>query len=196
MRQRLLALAALVSAAGAGTLVLADWDTGLPVNVPPGGFEVLDRSDCTPAVCGLNACDNANNVLADAGDPCRTRLVACDVRIGGKARAWLSDAGLTLGPKPYQRIQFIGLRCPAADGGFAFGVPMDDNGLPQFVRAVAQTPRCVRAPVGNTTCLRAETDGGSRFFGEMNVFPSGEARGAGCEACGCVHMAGDSDEDL
>lgn len=190
MRARLLALAAAVSAAGAGSLLLVDWDTGQPVTYPPGGFEVLDRSDCTPSVCGLAACDRANDVLADAGDPCRARLVTCDVRIGATARAWLSDAGLALGPKPYQRVQFIGLRCPAVDGGFAFGVPMDDHGLPQFMRATAVTPRCVRATAAG--CQRSERDGGFRFFGLGNVFPASESNGhASCEAVGCSVFFGD-----
>lgn len=195
MKQKLLALAALVSAAGAGSLLLADWDTGQPVAPPPGGFEVLDRDSCTVSACGILGCLNANNVLADAGSPCVTRLADCDVRIGAKARAWLSDAGLSLGPKPYQRVRFVGLRCPV-DGGFSYGVPMNDEGLPQFSSASAVTPRCVRAPAGNSTCLRAETDGGARYFGEGNVFPVAEARGSGCEACGCVVMSGDSDGDL
>jgi hypothetical protein len=198
VKARLLALAALVAAAGAGTLVLVDWDTAQPVKAPPGAFEILDRTSCTVAACGAQLCAQADNVLVDAGSACSTRLVTCDVRVGQQARDWAADAGLTLGAKRYQRLRFVGLRCPGADGGSSFGVPMDSTGMPQFASVTTQAPRCARAPLdGGLDCLRtgAAVDGGARFFGTGNVFLAGEASGTQCEAVQCGVVFGD-DADL
>lgn len=69
---------------------------------------------------------------------------------------------------------------------------------PKNVRLASDTPDCVRAPVGNVTCLRDPPGpAGAAFFGELNVFPAAEASGAGCEAVGCAVFAGDNPaEDL
>jgi hypothetical protein len=185
MRARLLALAALVAAAGAGTLLLVDWDTAQPVKAPPGAFEFIDRSTCAVAACGAQLCIQADNVLVDAGSACTTRLVTCDVRVGQQARDWAADAGLTLGAKRYQRIRFVGLRCPGADGGSSFSV-------------TTQTPRCVRAPLdGGLDCLRTPPGGAPTFFGTGNVFAAGEASGTQCEPVSCAVVFGDNpDTDL
>ena len=201
MRQRLLALAALVSAAGAGTVLFAQWNAGSIDAAPelPGGWELVDRQSCTTAVCNAPRCIEANNVLADAGrGNCDTRLVACDVRLGARARALAEDAGDAPGPRKYQRVRFVALRCPAADGGSAWAIPVTDAGYPAWGTAVV-TPRCVRAPAdGGTLCQRSERDGGYRYFGTGNVIePASESNGhATCEPCGCRVMAGDSDEEL
>ncbi|MBK7865210.1 MAG: hypothetical protein IPJ65_42755 [Archangiaceae bacterium] len=199
MKRRLLALAAALSAAGAGSLLLVNRDTGEPVTAPPGAFEILNRSACSVAACNANLCNQAENVLADAGSTCTTRLVTCDVRVGAQARAWATANGLTLGPQRYQRLRFVGLRCPGADGGSSFGVPMGDDGLPQFASLAQQTPLCVRAPVaGGTSCQRSERDGGFRFFGSGNVFPATESNGdPSCKPVGCSVLFGDdADRDL
>lgn len=194
MRQRLLALAVAVIGAGAGTVLLVDWDTGQVVDARPGAFEFLDRSACSQSACGASLCVQANDVLADAGSACTTRFGTCDFRVGARARAWAADAGLTLGPSRYQRLRLVGLRCPAVDGGFAFGVPMDDAGMPQFASVTQLTPLCVRAPLdGGTDCkkLGAEVDGGARFIGTGNVFPAAAAAGAQCEPVACSVFFGD-----
>lgn len=197
-KPRLIALAAVVSAAGAGSIIFANWDTGLPVQAPPGAFEILNKSTCTQAACGALLCLQANDVLADAGSSCTTRLGTCDFRVGQQARDWAADAGLTLGPQRYQRLRLVGLRCAGADGGFSFGIPMDDTGFPQFASVAQQTPLCVRAPLdGGGNCNRDEHDGGSRFFGKGNVFPAGDAIGSSCEPVNCTVMYGDNaDVDL
>lgn len=193
MKQRLVALATALVATGAGTLLFVNWDTGQPAQPRRGGFEIIDCSP--PTACAAPACVQAQNHLNDAGFPaCSPRLVECEVRVGQAARNWASDAGLELAPKPYQSVRLVGMRCPGADGGFAFGIPLDDDNLPQFKSIAASTPPCVRAPVGNTTCLRdppgAEP---ARFIGELNVFPATEASGTGCEPVGCRLFFGDSD---
>lgn len=198
MKSRLLALAALLSSAVAGTLLLVNWDTGQMVQAPQGAFEIINRSSCTVAACGANLCLQANDVLADAGSSCTSRLVTCDVRVGQQARDWATDAGLALGAQRYQRLRFVGLRCPGVDGGFSFGVPMDDTGMPQFASIAQQPALCVRAPVdGSGTCTRDQHDGGSRYFGAGNVFPAGDAVGPDCQAVECAVMFGDNpDTDL
>lgn len=200
MRQRLLALAALVASAGAGTLVFVNWDTGDRVRPRHGAFEILEDADCTPSACGVAACTQANNILTDAGSSCTTRLITCDnVRVGPAARQWAADNGLTLSASKYQTLRFIGLRCPGTDGGFAFGIPMNDAGLPQFMSVSQQTPKCVRAPLaGGTGCQRSQRDGGFRYFGAGNVFPAAESNGhASCEPVGCRVLFGDNpDTDL
>ena len=199
MKRFLQMLAAAVGLAGAGTLLLVDWNTGATVSAPPGAFELLNRESCNVGACAAGACTQANNLLADAGSSCTTRLITCDVRVGAQARAWAADAGVSLGAKRYQRLRFIGLRCPGADGGFAMGIPMGDDGLPQFMQVAQQTPLCTRAPVaGGTGCQRSERDGGFRFFGSGNVFPAAESNGdPSCEPVGCSVLFGDdADRDL
>lgn len=200
MRARLLALAALVSSLVAGTVIFVNWNTG-EVNGTIdsfGALELVDRSQCTMAACGAAQCTQANAILADAGSSCLTRLVECPFRIGPRIRAIGADAGVTFGPQKYQRVRLIALRCPAAGGGFSFGVPTDDNGWPIYAVTPGVTPACVRAPVaGGVTCTRAELDGGQRYFGAGNVFPAAEARGTGCQPVECTVMAGDDpDVDL
>lgn len=193
MKQRLLALAAVVAAAGAGTLVFVNWDTGLPDTPMPGAFDAFQTADCTPSACAANLCTQADNVLADAGSACRSRLVTCDnVRVGQRMRDWAADAGLTLGPQRYQTLRFVGMRCPGVDGGFSFGIPLDDTGLPQFSSATQMTPPCVRAPLdGGTDCRLVLPDAGLMFYGTGNVFPAAQSSGTQCEAVSCRVVFGD-----
>jgi hypothetical protein len=199
-RNQLIALAATLAAAGAGIYRYTTSTQALDQQWPPGAFEIFDRDSCSVATCNAPLCQQADAVLADAGSSCSSRLVTCDARIGQSARDWLADAGLpALGPSRYQRIRFVGLRCAAIDGGSAFAVPMDDNGLPQFMSAAQVTPLCVRAPVdGGTACLRDRGDGdGGKFFGAGNVFPAGQAAGANCDQVNCTVVYGDDpDKDL
>lgn len=199
MRARLLALAALVGSLGAGVVVFVNWNTGEVDRTIDsfGVFEVVDRSSCSTSACNTAQCTAAQNILIDAGSVCVPRFADCDFRIGQKVRNLAADAGAQLGPQKYQRLRLIALRCPAADGGVAFGVPFDDNGWPIYAVAT-QTPRCVRAPLdGGLNCRRALSDGGTRFFGTGNVMPSTEATGAQCEPVGCSVVYGDNpDTDL
>lgn len=199
MRARLLALATLVVSLGAGVVVFVNWDTGEVDRTIDnfGAFEVMDRASCSTAACNTAQCVQAQNILADAGSPCVPRFVDCDFRVGQRVRNLAVDAGAQLGPQKYQRLRLVALRCPAADGGNAFGVPFDDNGWPIYAVATA-TPRCVRAPLdGGLNCRRVLPDGGTRFFGTGNVMPAAEATGAQCEAVGCSVMFGDNpDTDL
>lgn len=196
MRARLLALAALVSALGAGVVIWAQWGDSTIDATPelPGGWEMIDRGSCTTAPCGALKCLQAQDVLTDAGrGDCDTRLVECDVRMGARARAMALDAGDAPAAEKYQRVRFVALRCPGVDGGRAFGIPVDDAGYPVW-GTVAVTPRCVRAPVGVQTCQRDEGDGGSRWFGDLNVFPAALAKGSGCQPVSCTVMFGDQPE--
>jgi hypothetical protein len=123
--------------------------------------------------------------------------------------------------RKYARVVRQGFRCPSTDGGVhelivpgfeRFAADHDDStvpeptrcldrpcadfanfcgGGPKQVRLMTGAPDCVRAPVGNLTCRRTLPDGGSRFFGEMNVFPASEATGAGCQGIDCAVMSGD-----
>lgn len=200
MKQRLLALAAAVSALAGGSVVFFNWESGKPerVVVDVDGWQMLDRDSCSVRLCNAGQCDAARNHLADGGygATCDPRFVACDWRVSPKMRSCLMDAGVALGTKKYQRVELLALRC-LVDGGVAWGVPVDDAGCPIWATSsAAVTPRCVRAPAGNTTCRRLLPDGGSRFFGELNVFPAAEATGTGCEAVGCTVMFGDTDGDL
>lgn len=199
MRVRLLAIVAAISAAGlgAGALVFVRWNEPhvidrVVLNVD--GWELLDSDSCVPRACGLAACAQAQDHLADAGSSCVTRLVACDWRITARMRAAATGAGVTLGPKKYQRLEVGALRCPGSDGGFVWAVPMSDAGWPMIADvAPAVTPRCVRAPLdGGLGCTRRLADGGTRFFGTGNVMPVDAGVGAQCEPCGCGVMFGDN----
>lgn len=198
MHQRLLALAALVAAGGAGVVYFVNFEDAKAERalVDVGSWEILDRDSCSISTCNTAQCVAAQNILTDAGSQCAPRFVDCDFRIGQRVRNLAADAGVSLSPKKYQRIRLVGLRCPV-DGGFAYGVPMTDAGWPVYATST-QTPRCVRAPLdGGTTCRRRFPDGGTRFFGTGNVFPSSEAAGSNCEPCGCSVFFGDRpDSDL
>lgn len=200
MRALLLALAAFLKLQGAGSLSFVDWTTTQQVEPPRNALTFTNKENCTVAVCNDTLCVQANNVLADAGQPTSTtRLITCPIRVGQGLRNWAADAGITVGPAKYQTLRFVGLRARGWDGGFAMGIPMDDNGLPQFSSLTATTLPCVRAPVsGGTGCKRSTRDGGFAYFGAGNVFPSSESNGhASCEPVNCSVMYGDNpDTDL
>ncbi len=198
MKARLLALAAIVSALGAGTIVFVRWESGIVDRTIEdfGNLELIDRSTCTMSACNATPCVQALNVLQDAGSACIPRFAECDFRISQKVRNLASDAGVVLGPQKYQRLRLVALRCPAVDGGVAFGVPFNDAGWPVYAVAT-QPPRCVRAPLdGGLNCVRRLPDAGTRFFGTGNVMPADAGVGAQCEPCGCSIYFGDSDSDL
>jgi hypothetical protein len=203
MRQRLLAIIAALSAAGigGGALVFVQWNEPhsiehVVVNVQD--WDLMDSTSCDPRACNTAACTTAQNHLTDAGSACVTRLVACDWRITPRMRTAAAESGVTLGPKKYQRLEVGALRCPGADGGFAWAVPLTDAGWPVVSDVVAVTPRCVRAPHdGGLGCNRRLDDGGLRFFGTGNVMPADAGVGAQCEPVGCSIIFGDDpSEDL
>lgn len=197
MRQRLLALAALVSSVGAGVVIFANWESGsVDVQIERiGSWEMLDRSSVTMAACNNQQCTVAQNILADAGSGCTTRFAEGDFRVSNRMRACFADAGVALSAKGYQRIRLIALRCPAVDGGFSFGVPMSDEGCPVYGVAVV-SPLCVRAPLdGGTGCRRRLPDAGTRFFGTGNVMPVDAGVGAQCEPVGCTVFYGDNPDE-
>jgi hypothetical protein len=199
MKQRLLALAAALVGAGAGTVLFVNWESGTVeqgfVNI--GDWEVMDRDSVSMRACNTAQCNTAQDHLADAGSACIPRFAAADFRVNQRVRNCLADAGTVLSPKKYQRLELIALRCPADGGGFAFGVPFDDAGCPLFLSSAA-TPRCVRAPLdGGLGCVRRMEDGGTRYFGAGNVMPADAGVGVGCEPVGCGIMYGDDPaEDL
>lgn len=197
-RARIIALATILAGLGAGTVKFLYGNApsvaaAMQADTVVGGFgslEVLDRSQCSVAACNAPACQQAQAVLDDAGQACAVGFVDCSVRIGAKARTLASSAGVTLGPQTYQRVRLIGMRC-AVDGGFTYGVPVDDAGWPIYAVTTA-TPLCVRAPLdGGLDCERDEGDGGSRFIGTGNVFPVAKGVGAQCEAVECTVFSGD-----
>lgn len=195
MKQKLLALAAVLSAFGAGTVVFMNWENGTVERViaDTGSWQAVDRSSCATSACNAPACTVAQNHLTDAGSPCVPRFIDCDFRITQHMRDLAAIAGDTLGAQTYQRLRVIALRCPAAGGGFSFGVPFSDAGWPVFASVLQQTPLCVRARVNGTgTCTRDEHDGGSRYFGAGNVFPAADAVGPDCEPVGCSVFFGDN----
>ena len=147
MRQRLIALAAAVSALGAGAALFFNWETAVVERTiaDTGSWEQIDRASCSTAACNTTQCNAAKDHLADAGSACLPRLVSCDFRVSNRMRSCFSDAGVALSSKKYQRIQVTALRCPAADGGNAFGVPFDDAGCPIF--AGIDQARCIAASI-------------------------------------------------
>lgn len=200
MRQRILALAAALSALGAGSVVFLRWETAEVDRVleNPSQWEWVDRDSCTVRACSSNACQRALDHLQDAGSACVPRLVACDFRVSQRMRNCFADAGVAISSKKYQRLELTAIRCPGVDGGLTFGTAFDDAGCPVDAAAVT-TPRCVRAPVaGGTGCRRSERDGGFRYFGAGNVFPAAESNGhVSCEPVGCSVVFGDNpDTDL
>lgn len=199
MKQKLLALALALSALGAGVIVFARWESGSidPTLESAGSLEVVLKSNCTTSACSTTDCIQAQNVLTDAGSACVPRVADCDFRVGPRLRALATDAGVTLGPKKYQRLRMIALRCPGSDGGFVFGVPTNDAGWPVY-SAVQTAPTCVRAPLdGGSGCRKVLPDGGSVFFGTGNVFPAARSTGTQCEQVACSVIFGDNpDTDL
>lgn len=156
-----------------------------------GLLDLVDRSQCSVAVCNAPACTAAKNILQDAGSPCTVGFVDCSVRVGPVARAISADAGLVLSSALYQPLRLVGMRCPV-DGGFTYGVPVDDAGWPLFALSL-RVPGCVRAPLdGGTNCLRDLHDGdGGRWFGTGNVFSAANAAGSNCDQVECTVIYGD-----
>ena len=83
---------------------------------------------------------------------------------------------------------------PDAGVGYAYPVDLDDGGV-EF-RVTSDAP-CVRRPEGApvASCLRRESDGGSRDFGTLNRFPADEAVGASCEPVACSIVFGEDDAE-
>ncbi len=194
MKQKLLALAALLATLGAGAIVFVNFESAKPDPklTSVGNLEVLDLKGCTTRACNAGQCIQVQNILVDAGSSCLPRFAACDMRIGQALRNKATDAGVALGPQKYQRLEVVALRCPAVDGGFSFGVPFDDAGWPLYAATVA-TPLCVRAPLdGGQLCRRSLPDGGTRFNGKGNVFPASQAAGSNCDQVACSVFLGDN----
>lgn len=194
-RAQFLAICAAISSLGAGSALIYNYVGGTvdQTVLQPSRWEQLNASSCTsPGTCTSPICQVASNVLHDAGSMCAPILVDCDWRVSPLMRGCFADAGVTLGSQLYQRVELIDLRCPAADGGFAFGGPFDDAGCPVFP-GTQVTPLCVRAPAdgSGTTCQRLLSDGGAYYFGDGNVFPASQATGAGCQPVVCGVFAGD-----
>jgi hypothetical protein len=187
MRARLLAVAAFLAAAVGGGLFFVNWDSGAASTIAdlPGGFEAYDRSKCSIAPCNAPACQQARNILADAGSADTLHLVECPVRVGVVARAVLADGGTILSASPYQQIRFIAMRDP---GTGAVAVPVDDAGWPQFAVAVG-TPGCRKRPAGTSLALCSRVDGGDQ--GDENQAPAAELTGGGCVGVPCGVIAGD-----
>jgi hypothetical protein len=156
----------------------------------PSKWNQISAGSCSShGVCSSTVCAQAQDVAADAGFPlCVPILVDCDWKVTPLMRSCAADAGIALGPQLYQRLELVDLRCPAVDGGFAFGGPFDDAGCPYFAAGIQQvTPLCARAPLdGGLMCLRNGT-----FFGTGNVFPASQATGSNCDAVSCAVFAGD-----
>jgi hypothetical protein len=193
-RAQLIAIAAAVSALGAGALLFVNSAGDFTFDTVASGldrFEILDRSQCTPAACNNAQCTAVKNILQDAGSPCSVGFADCSTRVGPVLRAWAADAGTPFSSQVYQRVRLIGMRCPAVDGGFSYGIMVDDAGFPLFQVSVT-TPLCARAPLdgGGQTCLRDDGTG-PRYFGAGNVFPAAQAFGTFCDAVECTVAYGD-----
>ena len=191
MRARLLALAAFLSAAAVSTVAFLNWNTGERETLAGafGAFEVVDRSFCTSAPCGAQACDQAHDVLADAGSSCTLRLVECPVRLGARARAQAADAGVAFSDAGYQQVRFVAMRCPV-DGGFTVGVPVNDAGWPVYSVSAINSP-CAWKPTAGADCSRVAEDGGLSDPGARNTMQAGRWVGAGCARTACVVVAGE-----
>lgn len=188
MRARLLALAAFLAAAAGGGIYFVNFNTATVDRLSDGfgALEVIDRSQCTMANCNAAACNQAANILADAGSACTLKLVDCPIRLGPRARAMAADAGVIFSASKYQQVRLIAMRC-AGVGGPNFAVPVDDNGWPSFATTpVALT--CAWKPVGGSNCVRL--DGGDP--GNENTMQPGQFVGAGCVLKSCWEFAGDS----
>ena len=80
---------------------------------------------------------------------------------------------------------------PDAGKGYVLSVRVADGGVEKRTTA----PDCVRRPVGNKTCFRAESDGGQRNPGELNRFPATDVRGSGCQPVACSVFLGESADE-
>lgn len=195
MRQRIIAISlSLLTALAAGTIAFYNWESATPVQIYDADWEFLDKSKCALSPCLLPACVAAQDHINDAGLPCVIRFADCEVRVNAKIRAAAAANNTVLGSQKYQTLRFGAERC-TVDGGFTFGVALDDAGWPLLASAQQVTPSCMRAPYdGGLDCkkLGAEDDGGARFIGEGNIInPASLATGAQCEPCNCTVFFGD-----
>ncbi len=186
MKARLVAIAALLTAAGAGSIFFVNWDTAqvekLPISF--GAFEVFDKSQCTTSACGTAACDIARDHLTDSGfGSCTLRFIECPVRLGQRARNLGLDAGVTFGPGKYQQVRLTAMRC-----GTALGIAVDNNGWPTYAVATG-TPGCKRRDAGVPVAQCQRVDGGNQ--GDENQYPASELTGAGCTPVPCGVIFGD-----
>jgi hypothetical protein len=181
MKNKLLALATTLSALAAG-VYFVNFDSGAvdPQLENFGAFETYDKSQCVTSACNTIQCQQALDILADAGSSCTPRFAECPIRVSQRIRNIGADAGFNFGPEKYQNIKLIALKC-----GARFGVPVEANGWPTFAVA-SGTPGCVYKPQGGA-CTRL--DGGDP--GVDNQYPVGQLTGAGCLSVTCGCIAGD-----
>ncbi len=189
MKAKLAALALFLAAAGAGTYFL-NLNSGLEDTTLPdsfGALESYDKSRCVVTACNALECDQAGNLLADAGFPnALRRFIECPFRVGQRARNLGADAGFTFASaSPYQQLKVIAIRQPAADGGFAFGIPTNDNGWPAYSVSVGTFP-CAWKPTAGAACT--QSDGGNP--GVQNTMQPNLWAGAGCVRKACTEIAG------
>ncbi len=189
MKQRLIAIAIFLGAAGGGTFWFLNWNTGLEDTTIPdsiGGLEVYDKSRCDVSPCTTPACVVARGHLDDAGyTDALLKLVECPFRIGARARALAADAGFSMPAGNYVQLQLVAMRRPAIDGGFAFGIATKDNGWPMDAVATGTFP-CAWKPTAFAACTKI--DGGNP--GVTNTMQAGMWAGAGCVRKACTEMAG------
>lgn len=187
MKNKLIAIALTLGALGAGSYFVS-WNDGTVDSAlidSFGALESYDKKACTVAPCTSNQCDAARRHLDDAGyADALLKEVACPFRIGQKARNLAADAGFALGPAKYQMLTMVAMRRPV-DGGFAFGVAVDDNGWPIEAVASAMFP-CAWKPNAGAACTKM--DGGDP--GVENTMS--EWVGAGCVRKACLEVAGDT----
>jgi len=192
MKQKLLALAALLSTAAG--LIFVSFDSTPPevVSAPAafGNFEVPDRNLCDISPCNTAACDLALAHLRDGGETVATpRFVECPVRVQPAFRARAFDAGVSIPAGKYHQIRFIAL-CKSG----ACAVPVDDNGWPSYAVG-RQAHKC--AWKLNATDLCFQGDGGvidersSDGGWDPNTRQPGDFTGPGCTRRSCVEIAGD-----
>lgn len=189
MKARLVAIAAALIAGGVGIFFYAYNDAAQAEFAGgAGALEIIDRSQCSMSNCNAAACNQAQNILNDAGSgSCSLKMVECPVRLGARARALAADAGVSFGPGRYQQVRFVAMKCPSQDGGNAFGVAVDDAGWPVFATSSVAFPCAWKARDGGV-CTRV--DGGNPGF--ENTMQPGQFAGAGCQLKACVEIAGDS----
>lgn len=190
MKARLIAIALLLGGLGAGSYFVG-WNSGEVDSTlldSFGALESYDKSQCVVSACNTAQCDAARRHLDDAGfQDAILREVECPFRIGQRARDLAADAGFALGSAKYQMLKMVAMRRPAAGGGFAFGVAVDDNGWPVEAVATSAFP-CAWKPSAGATCTRV--DGGNP--GVENTMQAGQWAGAGCVRKACTEVAGDS----
>ncbi len=185
MKQKLLAVAALLLAMGGG-VVFINWDAS-PVEITQlpesfGNIEVIDRSLCTVSACNSAACVTALAMLADGGVTDATmRFVECPIRLGARARAFAADAGVIFPAGTYQQIRLIAMRRNGA-----IGIAVDANGWPVYAVASINSP-CAWKPNAGAACTRV--DGGVALT--QSVMDPGQWAGLGCVRRSCVQIAGD-----